>query len=103
MVVGSWVVGSWVVGSWEMVVDGGESVFNAEKAEAQEAQRGEGGVVEESAMLNSANCSNLLSYTSHASHTSQGHNFLAVDPVGTATVCCTVLSSYIAGDGGRRT
>ena len=67
-------------------VDGDESGFNAEKAEAQEAQRGEGeggdfgrvdggalrldldgGVVEESAMLNSANCSNLLSYTSHAS------------------------------------
>ena len=78
-----------VVGSWETNqvfnraerVDGGESGFNAE---AQEAQRGEGGdfcrvdggasrldldgrVVEESAMLNSANCSNLLSYTSHAS------------------------------------
>ena len=31
-----------------------------------------GGIGEKSAMLNSANCSNLLSYMSHLSHTSQG-------------------------------
>ena len=55
-----------------MVVDGGETGFNAEKAEAQEAQRGEGGVGGDPAMLNSANCSNLSSHLSHASHTSQG-------------------------------
>ena len=65
-------------------VDGCESGFNAEKAEAQEAQRGEGGnfgrvdggasrldldggVVEESAMLNFANYPNLSSHPSHAS------------------------------------
>ncbi len=92
MVVGSWemVDGSWetnqVFNRAERVerVDGDESGFNAEKAEAQEAQRGEGGdfgrvdggalrldldggVVEESAMLNSANSPNLSSHPSHAS------------------------------------